>query len=130
MLIIQASTSNNGVQVPSQPFPTDALRVVFDGQQYLVYQPGDALPLESKQSAVPQEVTMRQARLALNAIGKLSAVDAAIAAMPEPTKTQAQITWEFSSMVQRSQPLVLSLGSALGLSSADIDQLFVTADTL
>jgi hypothetical protein len=81
-------------------------------------------------AGVPQEVTMRQARLALNGMGKLAAVDAAIAAMPEPTRTQAQITWEFSSTVQRTQPLVLSLGPLLGLTSADIDLLFTTAKAL
>ena len=45
---------------------------------------------------VPKEVTMRQARLALRAAGKLAAVAAAIEAMPSPTKEDAKIEWEYS----------------------------------
>jgi hypothetical protein len=73
---------------------------------------------------------MRQARLALLVAGKLSAVDAAIAALPSPQKEAAQIEWEFSSAVERNRPLVQTLGPALGLSESDLDQLFITAASL
>jgi hypothetical protein len=79
---------------------------------------------------VPQTVTMRQARLALLAAGKLAAVATAIAALPSPQKEAAQIEWEFSSAVDRERPFVLLLGAALGLSSAQLDQLFITAAAL
>lgn len=79
---------------------------------------------------IPSEVSMRQARLALNAIDKLAAVDAVIAAMPEPQKTDARIEWEYSSAVQRDKPLVQQLGIALELDAAALDQLFLTAATL
>ena len=79
---------------------------------------------------VPQEVTMRQARLALLAAGKLAGVDAAIASMPEPQKTAASIEWEYSNALQRSNPFVAQLGAALGIDSAGIDALFVEAAKL
>jgi hypothetical protein len=108
----------------------DAVLINFNGASWDVYEPGDTLPPAPPESDVPPEVTMRQARLALNAIGKLASVDSAIAAMADPAKTQAQIEWEYSSTVQRTKPLVLQLGAALGLSSADLDQLFITAAEL
>ena len=78
----------------------------------------------------PQEVTMRQARLALLAAGKLAGVEAAIAAMPEPQKTAASIEWEYSNALQRNNPFVAQLGAALGLDDAGIDALFVEASKL
>jgi len=79
---------------------------------------------------VPESVTMRQARLALLQNGMLSNVDAAINAMASPQKEAAQIEWQYSSMVERHKALVLSLGPALGLTDAQMDQLFITAAEL
>lgn len=79
---------------------------------------------------VPQYVSMRQARLALLGAGMLSAVTAAINALPSPQKEAAQIEWEYSQEVFRFKPLVLALAPALGLSSAQLDSLFVAAAQL
>jgi hypothetical protein len=79
----------------------------------------------------PQVVSMRQARLALLAAGKLAAVDAAIAALQSPNKETAQIYWEFSTEVHREHPIVLMLAARpeLNLDSAALDALFVDAET-
>lgn len=79
---------------------------------------------------VPQSVTMRQARLALLQAGKLSAVDAAIAGMAGVEGDSARIEWDYSNEVQRAQPLVAALGGVLGMTSEQLDQLFITAATL
>lgn len=79
---------------------------------------------------VPRAVTMRQARLALLGAGKLAAVDAAINGMAEPTKSAARIEWEYSGEVQRHNGFVEALGPALGMTSAQIDGLFVAAAKL
>lgn len=79
---------------------------------------------------VPHEVTMRQARLALLAAGKLAGVNAAIASMPEPHKTAASIEWEYGNALQRSNPFVSQIGAALGLDAAGIDALFIAAAKL
>ena len=81
-------------------------------------------------SLIPQSVTMRQARLALEGVGKLDDVDAAIAALSLPTRKMAQIEWEYSNEVQRSNGIVSQLGPALGLTEAQIDALFVAAAAL
>ena len=83
-----------------------------------------------QQSPIPQSVTMRQARLALLSAGKLAQVDAAIAALSEPTRTAALIEWEYSNEVQRQNGIVSQLGPALSLTDAEIDALFVAAAAL
>jgi hypothetical protein len=79
---------------------------------------------------IPQEITMRQARLVLLERGLLANVQPAIDSLPEPNKTKAQIEWEYSNALQRDNPFVTTLGTALGLSSDDIDNLFITASRL
>lgn len=83
--------------------------------------------LADQPQGVPQSVTMRQARLALLGAGLLQNVEAAIDAMDEPARTAARIEWDYSSEVFRSKPFVQQLGTALGLSSEEIDQLFIAA---
>ena len=87
---------------------------------------GDDMP----RVEVPQEVTMRQARLAIHAAGKLSAVNAAINALPDPPKTAALIEWEYSSTLRRDSQFVAMLSPALGLDSAALDALFIAASKL
>jgi hypothetical protein len=76
-------------------------------------------------------VTMRQARLALLSAGLLGQVDGAINAIEDPVeRQQAQITWEFSTEVERMDPLVTRLGTIFGLTDTQIDDLFFLARTL
>ena len=100
----------------------DKARLMIDGDVIRVLPP--------EPTAVPQEVTMRQARLALHAAGKLLAVNAAISALPDPPKTAALIEWEYSSTVRRESQFVAMLGPALGLDSAALDALFIAASKL
>jgi len=81
-------------------------------------------------ASVPQSVTMRQARLALHAAGLLTSVNAAIAAMPEPDKQTASITWEFAQTVDRGCGMVPQLAAALGMTETQIDDLFIAAAQL
>jgi hypothetical protein len=76
---------------------------------------------------VPKHVTMRQATQALILAGKIDAVNAAIAAIPGLQGALARAEWEKSQLVERNRPLVLAMGAQLGMSAADLDQLFITA---
>ena len=100
----------------------DKGRLMIDGDVIRVMPP--------EATAVPQEVTMRQARLALHAAGKLAAVNAAIAGLPDPPKTAALIEWEYSSTVRRDSQFVSLLGPAIGLDAAGLDALFIAAAKL
>lgn len=87
-----------------------------------------AARIESPQ--IPRIVTMRQARLALSRSGLLTAVNAALAAMPGTEGEEARIEWEFSGTVERDKPLVQSLALALGITSQQLDELFTLAASL
>jgi hypothetical protein len=73
---------------------------------------------------------MRQARLALLNAGKLALVDTAIENMTSPQREKAQIYWEYSTQVSRYGPMTIAIGSAVGLTSAEIDSLFIEAALL
>lgn len=87
----------------------------------------DAAIIDARKSMT---LTTRQARLALNGIGKLVEVPAAIAALPEPQKTNAEIEWEYASRIERSNPLVAVLAEALQLTDKQVDRLFIDWATL
>jgi hypothetical protein len=90
----------------------------------------EARATEAERLTVPQEVSMRQARLALLARGVLGQVDAAIESLPSPDREAARIEWDYSSVVARNSPLVVMMGAALGLDDDALDELFITAARL
>lgn len=75
---------------------------------------------------LPAAVSMRQARLALNAAGKLAAVEAAVAS----AGGAAVIEWGYSTEVRRDWPLVVALADAVGITGTELDALFLQAATL
>ena len=80
--------------------------------------------------AVPQIVTMRQARRVLLAAGRLTDVNNAINALPSPAKEEAQIDWEYGQEVQRHNGFVSLLAPVLGMTEADMDALFIAGAAL
>lgn len=84
---------------------------------------------EERRAAI-RPVTMRQARLALLAAKILGDVAPALAALPSPHRDAAEIEWEYASEVRRDAPLIAALGSALGLTEDQIDDLFEAAAVL
>ena len=72
---------------------------------------------------VPAEVPQWQARRALLAAGLLTAVEAAVAAASQ----DIQITWEYAPNIVRNSPFIAALAPALGLTDAQIDDLFRAA---
>lgn len=81
---------------------------------------------------VPQQVTMAQARNALEDAGISSAdVDAAIENIQNPAqKRKAKNDWEYAPYVRRNSNLTKSLGAMLGLTEQQIDELFIAAEKL
>ena len=72
---------------------------------------------------VPLTITPLQARRALRAAGLLSTVNAWIAAQAE----DVQEAWEYCVEVRRDNALIAGAQAALGLTEAQIDELFRTA---
>ena len=75
---------------------------------------------------VPLQVTMRQARLALLGAGLLDDVEAVITAAGR----EAQIQWEYASIVERSNPVIAIVLQQQGMTDAQIDGLFREAAKL
>lgn len=73
--------------------------------------------------AVPEIVTMRQGRLALLDAGLLSVVNSTVLTQP----LDVQIAWEYSSELERNNPVIAGLKNVLGLTDNDLDALFIAA---
>jgi len=80
---------------------------------------------------VPQWVTRRQARQALLLAGYLHAVQPAIDAIADPVqRALVQIEWDDSLHFERHRPALQALAAALGMSTHDLDLLFIAAAQL
>lgn len=67
------------------------------------------------------DISRRQLRLWLVRNGiALASVEAAIDAMPEPARTEALIEWQDASVYKLSNPLVIQIGAAVGLSDPEM----------
>lgn len=61
----------------------------------------------------------------------MAKIDSLIDAIPdEPMRDLVRVEWEYGLAVRRSHPMIDQFGSALGLSSEQIDQAFREAATL
>ncbi len=75
---------------------------------------------------VPLSVTSFQARAALYMAGLLDDAEAAIA----EAHPLSRIAWEHANVYRRDSPTLISIGQQLGLSEADMDELFKTAASI
>ena len=80
----------------------------------------EVFALEPAPVFVPQQVTMRQARLELLSRGFLDDVDAVIAVAGRT----AQIEWEYTSTVARDNPVIAVVQQQQGMTDEQIDDLF------
>lgn len=83
-------------------------------------------------SPVPHSVTARQIRLwlVLHGIG-LAAVEAAIDGIPDAMqRDMVRVEWEYAPYVERTHPMLVPLGAALGMSEEQIDAAFREAALL
>jgi len=76
---------------------------------------------------VPEKVTMRQAKLALLQNNLLTSVNDTI---NNGTDEVAKIEWEYSTEIERNWPSLISITESLGLTSSQVDDLFILAQTL
>lgn len=94
------------------------------GPDYINVYDGDDIP----QQPVPDAVTPWQMRKALNATGKRSLVDAMLA--NQQTPRDVIDGWEVASEWRRNDPVLLMMAGQLGMTDAEIDDLFRLAATL
>lgn len=75
---------------------------------------------------VPQVITIRQAKLALHAVGLLDDVDAAVANADRAT----QIEWEYATEVHRDWQTLIAMQTAMSLTDEMVDSLFINGAIL
>ena len=81
------------------------------------------VPVPPAPPYVPYTVTPFQAKAAIYAAGLLPAVEAAIAAAPKV----AQLAWSDATEFTRDSPTIAALSAQLGLTSDQVDDLFIAA---
>lgn len=74
-------------------------------------------------------ISSRQGKHALANAGLYHPALAAIAALPEPARTRAQIDWE-AAYWDRANATLIAMATALGLGPVELDDLFAQAATL
>lgn len=74
---------------------------------------------------IPASVTPWQMRRALNQLGLRAAVEAAVASADQDTKDG----WDYALEIRRDNPLIAGMGAALGMTEAQLDDLFRLAAT-
>lgn len=79
---------------------------------------------------VPDEIPLWAFRAILRINNLKENVETIIDSLPEPTRSLAIEQYEYGNYIVRSHPLVVSLGEQLGLTSDDIDNLFINAKQL
>lgn len=95
----------------------------WDGQHFI--------PAPPKPETVPNTVSMRQARLQLNAtpMGTSTAYDAVNAAIDQ-MDTAAKIDWEYATDVKRDFSLVAQMQALFQWTDAQMDDFFIEASKL
>lgn len=81
---------------------------------------------------IPPTVSARQVRIWLIQNGiSLSQVDSAINSIEDATTREViRVEWEYAPYIERTHPMLVPLGAALGLSEEQIDQAFIQASTI
>ncbi len=87
----------------------------------------DLVVSKYRELAMTKSVTMRQARLALLQNNLLSIVEESIA---NGTDEEMKIEWEYATTVDRNWNSLVALTSALGMTSDQLDDLFILASRL
>ena len=95
--------------------------VVTEEEQIAAYEAQKAAERRSK-----MECTPRQARLALASAGLYEAVQTSVAAV----SNEARIEWEYATMIERTNPIIVGMQMELGISDEALDGLFDLAVTL
>jgi hypothetical protein len=128
--LIQGGAVVNTIEVDSLDFIPGLIDASLGGSIGDLWD-GETFTKPAPVVVVPQVVTRRQAKQALLLADKLSLVQPAIDAILDPTqRALIQIEWDESLEFERTRPSLIAMGTAIGLDSAGIDALFITAATL
>ena len=81
--------------------------------------------IEYRKSQVPQSITPLQAKLQLLKLGLLDEVEALVAG-----DRTSQLYWEYASVIERDNAILLLMANSIGLTSEQVDEMFIAASKL
>ena len=90
--------------------------------KYKVVDKTEAEKVEYRKSQVPKSITPLQSKLQLLEVGLLDDVDVMIA-----TDRKVQLYWEYASVIERDNDVLLLMAGQLGLTEDQLDELFINA---
>lgn len=122
-------------QVPVYPDPEAPWEVIGNGSEadFEAWKVAQNWSPTEPPRPIPAVVTCATLRIAIKRLFNITEdmVDAVIAGISDANaKWEAETLWKKSPTIRRQHPLVLSIGAVFGLSTAQIDQAFVLAETL
>lgn len=90
----------------------------------------DCRDLPAPPQRSPRELPNWRVKAVLSQRGLLSAVNAAFASLPDAQRDLALLAWHGDAKCSRSSQAVLFIAAALGMTAAEIDELFREAERL
>lgn len=81
--------------------------------------------IEYRKSQVPQSITPLQAKLQLLKLGLLDEVELLVTG-----DRTSQLYWEYASVIERDNEILLMMAEQLGLTSEQVDEMFIEASKL
>jgi hypothetical protein len=109
----------------------DGVMFVFsDSDEKTAKEQYDELYAQEQRNRLPSVATPRQIRLALLDMGLLESIQTFIGTLEEPLKTKVMIEWEYSTQIEKISPVIQALSTQMGLTSEQLDAIFVKAATI
>lgn len=87
-------------------------------------------PVQPPKPRVPSEIPNWRAKVILSQMGLLEKIQAAMESLPEPQRTIVTLAWSGDAKLARQGQTVVALAAALGLSTLEVDDLFVAAEAI
>jgi hypothetical protein len=104
--------------------PAEVLQPLIDGKA------GPYLDRPEPPARVPLEIQNWRAKAVLGQMGLIPAIEAALETLPEPQRGVVLTAWNGDAKLARRGETVLALAASLGLTSQQVDNLFITAEKI
>ena len=110
------------------PEPGEGQIVVQRPPQLIAGQWREVFAVEPAPVVVPQQITRAQGKATLIKTGRWPAILAYVETISDPTeKAMAQVALHDTLNWERTSPTVLQAAAALGMTSAELDELFISS---
>lgn len=120
----------NGVVVQKQPNSQPGFIEAHDSVVCGMLWDGETFTVPEPATAIPESITRRQGKIILSRYHLLDPVETHLANLEGQEGAEARIDYEDAQEWRRDWPLLVGLASQFGLSSAQIDQMFIEASQL